>query len=243
MIDFTEKVINVVQRTKIKREDNSQQRVAVVGAISALAVIGLIAVIAFVVMQGGSNIDYSAIPMERTSDGAFILGNPEAPITIVAWEDFLCPHCQDYESTVEDIIRTYVATGKARFEFRMLVAIDQTYSALAFQLAECAEEAQPGSFWKARETMFRLTSTSRFNQSSGREFAEDMGIAYSTLLDCTGEANQYVTDVALAQQFGENVSGTPAVGWRLNGGEVRFDIINRQPSVEEVGVLVNNFGQ
>jgi hypothetical protein len=102
---------------------------------------------------------------------------------------------------------------------------------------------QAGSFWEARETMFRITSTSRFNQSSGREFAEAMGLSYSALLDCTGEANQYLTDVALANQFGENVTGTPAVGWRLNGGDVRFDIINRQPSVAEVGILVNNFGQ
>jgi hypothetical protein len=232
-------VINVVQRTKLKRADESQQRKVVVAAVSGLAVLVLIGVIAYLVFGGGSSIDYSKLHQERTSDGAFILGDPAAAITIVAWEDFLCPHCQDYESTVEEIIQKYVATGQARFEFRMLTAIDPTYSALAFQLVECAEELRPGSFWDARETMFRLTSTSRFNQSSGRSFAEDMGLSYSALLDCTSEATQYQTDVALAQTYGDNVSGTPSVAWRLNGGDVRFDIINRQPDASAIGVLLN----
>jgi protein-disulfide isomerase len=239
MKNFTEKVINVVQRTKLKRADESQQRKIVVAVVSGVAVLLLIGVIAYLLLGSGSNIDYSKIHQERTADGAFILGNPEAAITVVAWEDFLCPHCQDYESTVEEFIRTYVVTGQARFEFRMLTAIDATYSALAFQLVECAEELRPGSFWTARETMFRLTSTSRFGQSSGREFAERMGLSYSSLLDCTGEANQYETDVDLAQTYGDNVSGTPAVGWRLNGSDVRFDIINRQPDVSAIGILLN----
>jgi protein-disulfide isomerase len=210
--------------------------------VSALAVIALFAVVAFVIYGNQSRIDYTGIPMERTADGAFILGNPEASVTIVAWEDFLCPHCQAYEATLQQFIREYVATGQARFEFRMLVAIDATYSALAFQLVECAEESQPGSFWKARETMFHIASTSRFNQNSGREFANDMGMSYGALLNCTSEAEQYTVDMNLANQYGDAVTGTPAVGWRLDGGSVRFDIISRQPTVREMGSLITMFG-
>jgi hypothetical protein len=39
------------------------------------------------------------------------------------------------------------------------------------------------------------------------------------------------------------VTGTPAVGWRLNGGPVRFDFINRQPTVGEIGALISTFAQ
>ena len=231
----------MVQRTQIRKNDDAAQRQQIVIAVAALAVVALFAVVAFVIYGNQSKIDYSTIPMERTADGAFILGNPEANVTIVAWEDFLCPHCQAYESTIQDFIREYVATGRARFEFRMLVAIDEVYSALAFQLVECAEEARPGSFFTARETMFHLASTSRFGQNSGREFAADMGIPYGTLLDCTSEANQYTVDMALANQFGENVTGTPAVGWRMNGGEVRFDFISRQPDLSQIDGLIRTF--
>jgi protein-disulfide isomerase len=234
-------VIEVVQKTKINNSANERQQVVMI--VSALAVVALFAVIAFVIYGNQTSIDYSGIPMERTADGAFILGNPEAAVTIVAWEDFLCPHCQAYESTLQDFIQEYVATGKARFEFRMLIAIDPTYSALAFQLVECAELERPGSFWKARETMFHIATTSRFNANSGREFASQMGMPYGALLNCTSEADQYTTDMALANQFGENVSGTPSVGWRMNGGEVRFDVINRQPTLDQIGTLISMFGQ
>jgi protein-disulfide isomerase len=236
-------VIDVVQRTQYKSKNTSDDRQRIVLIISAVAVIALFAVIAYVIYGNQSRTDYSNIPMERTADGAFILGNPEAAVTIVAWEDFLCPHCQAYESTIEDFIVQYVATGQARFEFRMLIAIDPTYSALAFQLVECAELERPGSFFTARETMFRIATTSRFNANSGREFASQMGMPYGALLNCTSEADQYTTDMALANQFGENVSGTPAVGWRMNGGEVRFDVINRQPTLDQIGTLISMFSQ
>ena len=36
---------------------------------------------------------YAGIPRDRTEDGAFILGFEEAPVTLVVFEDFLCPHC------------------------------------------------------------------------------------------------------------------------------------------------------
>lgn len=228
----------MVQKTKLKNDD-MQRRNVVIGIV-AIAVIALVAIIAFVFLGNRSTIDYTNIPQERTADGAFILGNPEAAITIVAWEDFLCPHCQDYESTVEDFIREFVATGKARFEFRML-PISASLSPIAFSLVECAEEQQAGSFWKARETMFHITSTSNFNQNSGREFASQMNLPYGALLECTSAANQYQVDMALAGQYGDYVTGTPSVGWRVNGGEVRFDIISRQPSVEELAVLISNF--
>lgn len=228
----------MVQNTKLKN-DEIQRRNVVIG-IAVLAVIAVAAIIAFVFLGNRSTIDYSSIPQERTADGAFILGNPEAPITIVAWEDFLCPHCQSYESTVQDFIHEYVVTGKARFEFRML-PINASLSPIVFSLVECAEIQQAGSFWKARETMFHITSTSNFSQNSGRDFASQMGLPYGALLECSSTASQHNTDMALASQYGDYVTGTPAVGWRLNGGDVRFDIISRQPTVEELGVLIANF--
>lgn len=230
----------MVQNTKVKNSEQANRQV-VVAVIAVVAILVAAGAIAFFFLQGQDTINYSAIPQNRTADGAFVLGNPEAPITIVAWEDFLCPHCQAYESTLHQFFKEYVETGKARFEFRMMIAIDQTYSSLAFQLVECSEELQEGSFWKARETMFGLTSTSRFGASSGREFAQDMGIPYGSLLDCTSEASQFVTDQTLAQQYGEQVTGTPAVAWRLNNGDIRFDFISRQPTVAELGALVSTF--
>ncbi len=146
---------------------------------------------------------------ERLEDGGFILGDPDAPITIVAFEDFLCPHCQQYESTLKQIIEEYVATGQARFEYRMFTIVNPTFSPLSAQLVECAEELQPGSFWEAHDVMFNITSSSNFAANGARRFAQEMGLNYSDLLACTEDANQYQVDSELANQLG--ATGTPSV--------------------------------
>ncbi|MDQ7027236.1 MAG: DsbA family protein [Anaerolineae bacterium] len=220
---------------KVKNSEKQQTKLFVILGIVAVAVI---AIGAFIALQNNSDaiaLDYSTIPQGRTEDGAFILGDPEAPVTIVAFEDFLCPHCQSYQTELHEILQQYVVTGQARFEFRML-PISET-SRISFGLAECSDELEPNSFWDAHDTLFRIASTTRFNNASSRDFAEQMGLTYSDVLDCLATADQYETDGALANQFDE-VTGTPSVGWRLNGGPIRFDIINRRPNPAQVGTLI-----
>ena len=59
-------------------------------------------------------------------------------------------------------------------------------------------------------------------------------------MDCLDDANQVQTDLALANSIGggQAITGTPAVAWRLNGGEVRLDIISRRPNNDELASLV-----
>gem|GEM_PF-6126817 len=39
---------------------------------------------------------FASLPQSRTEDGGFVVGKPEAPITIVEFVDYACPHCQTY---------------------------------------------------------------------------------------------------------------------------------------------------
>jgi protein-disulfide isomerase len=220
---------------KVKNSERQMQLV-IVGGIIALVVIAIVAFVGLQVFTPSTSLDYGSLHQERTADGAFILGNPEAAITIVAFEDFLCSHCQDYEPEKQAILREYVATGRARFEFRMLPIAQ--LSAVSFGLAECADELQPGTFWQAHDLLFHIASTARFDQGSPRQFAEDMKLNYSEVLDCLETADQYQIDGQLASQY-EQVTGTPSVGWRLNGGDIRFDIINRRPTPAQIGSLLD----
>jgi protein-disulfide isomerase len=181
---------------------------------------------------------YDNIPQSRTEDGAFILGSPDAIITIVAFEDFLCPHCQSYQPELRQFIEEYVATGQARFEFRMLPI--SSMSAISFGLAECADELEPGTFWQAHDMIFEVASTTGFDQSSVQQITDAMGISYDEMLTCLEMADQYVIDGELALQYDE-VIGTPTVGYRLKGGELQFDTISRRPSVDEIGTLIESY--
>ena len=79
----------------------------------------LAALLALAVLPAAAQEDYFAlfadIPQSRTEDGAFVLGDPDAPVTIVEFADFMCPHCQAYQTTVNRFIEQYVATGQAKF--------------------------------------------------------------------------------------------------------------------------------
>ena len=87
-----------------------------------------------VLIEGGR---YAALQTFRRADGGFVLGDPKAPITIVAFEDFLCPHCQNYQTNVDTYIEEYVRSGQAQFEFRFYPLVNPQYSTIMAKTAEC----------------------------------------------------------------------------------------------------------
>ena len=54
-----------------------------------------------------------------TPEGGMRMGNPDAPVKIVEYASFTCPHCKRFEDEASDALpRKYVATGKVSYEFR-----------------------------------------------------------------------------------------------------------------------------
>ena len=52
-------------------------------------------------------------------DDDFFIGNPEAPVTIIAYESMSCSHCADFHNNTLDSIKAeYIDTGKVLFIFR-----------------------------------------------------------------------------------------------------------------------------
>lgn len=199
-----------------------------------IAIIGLFAVAAVVVaiiLSGGSapsteaQIDYAQIPQSRTGDGAFVLGFDTAPITVVEFADFTCPHCQEYTDTINTFIRDYVATGKAKFEYRMYAGTGSQYREYAAHIAECADDLSPGGFWPAHDIIFEYGRAGRYEEV-GRVIADQLKISYSNLLQCASSANQYDTDVNVGSAAG--VQGTPAIMIRMGDGNLSWITIGNQ---------------
>jgi len=81
---------------------------------------------------------YQGLIRRVTGDGASILGDPAAPITLVEFTDFSCAHCAAYRQTIHEFVTRYVRAGKARYELRILAGLDPAGSPLAAQAALCA---------------------------------------------------------------------------------------------------------
>lgn len=168
---------------------------------------------------------YAGIPAARMEDGGFVLGFPDAPLTVVEFSDFMCPHCQNYAlEIVHPLIETYVATGQVKFEYRMLPIVNPVFSVLAAQIAECAAADDPLLFWYAHDVLFELGRSRSLNETAPAVVAERLELDEAELLACIETADQYVTDSLLADD--QRVTGTPGIRVRVGDAEPDVIVVN-----------------
>jgi protein-disulfide isomerase len=103
-----------------------------------------------------------------------ILGNKNAPVTIVEYGDYQCPYCSEYfESVQPGIVKNYLDTGKAKMVFRNLAFLGPE-SVAAAQAAECAEDQN--QLWPYHDALY-TAKLADFNKGG----AEDDGVLSRTL--------------------------------------------------------------
>ena len=120
-----------------------------------------------------------------------VMGDPAAPVLIEAYEDYQCPHCQRFNTALEDTIRNdLVAPGKARYEYknRFVISVDSMFAAAA---AECA--ADQGMFWEYHDQLFsNLERNPRFiNEDNLKSIARDLGLDTGTFDRCLDTREHY----------------------------------------------------
>jgi protein-disulfide isomerase len=205
----------------------SNRNMFIIGGIIGVAVLVALAVILISFQSSNRSevsLDYAAIPQSRLADGGFVLGNPDAPITIIEFADYACSHCQDYEPTVTQFINQYVRTGLARYEFRVFPTAGGQVTAFFGTIAMCFDEQQPGAFWSARDLLFQKAEAGNYDQSTIREVASELGVNYEQALSCAQDNDQVQTDTALGQSLG--VNGTPAVRVRYGDNPAQLLTVN-----------------
>lgn len=83
-----------------------------------------------------------------------VMGDAKAPVTVIEYASMTCPHCAHFtETTLPELKKRYIDTGKVRFIFREF-PLDQL-AAAAFMLARCAGETDSSKYFTMIDTMFR----------------------------------------------------------------------------------------
>ena len=86
------------------------------------------------------------------SNGSPILGDPNAPITLVEFGDYQCHYCNVFFQSIEkDILKNYVDTGKVKIIFKDYNIIGED-SVIASQGAHCANDQ--GLFWEYHDILY-----------------------------------------------------------------------------------------
>jgi len=223
---------------KPKSANRNQQGIIIVGVVVAAVVVFVIAIL----LSGNANVqtlEYTSLNPTRSEEGAFVIGDPNAPVTLVEFADFGCPHCQSYHSIIQQFIETYVATGQARFEYRIYPTAGGQTSVFTGKIAECIDDASPGAFWNAYDRYYAMARTGTyFTDGASRSIVQELGLSYSDVISCSESANQVNVDIAFGNARG--VQGTPAVmirygdsdaewitfqGTEYNRGSVPFDVL------------------
>jgi protein-disulfide isomerase len=222
-----------VQSRAAKAQAQRAQITVIVGIAASVLLFVVVLLVALsqsgVTLFGGSvlaSTSYAQIPQTTTAEGAPVLGNPDARITLMEYADFSCLHCADYHSsTIKQVIDQYVRTGKARFIFQpFLLGGFGVYSEIASQAALCA--GKQGHFWEMQDALFNLQAQqgyTAYSLDAMKTMADSLKLNTSALLTCvnSGETMQTLRTIhSLGEKMG--VQGTPSVLFSTDGKTYNF---------------------
>jgi protein-disulfide isomerase len=84
-----------------------------------------------------------------------VLGNANAPVTLVEYASTTCPHCAEFhEEAWEQLKTNYIDTGRVRFVFREFPTPPPAIAVAGFQLARCGGATSEQYFTRVGE-LFR----------------------------------------------------------------------------------------
>jgi protein-disulfide isomerase len=152
--------------------------------------------------------------------GAPSLGRADAPVTIIEFSDFECPFCQRYsKSTLPEIKRDYVDTGKVRYVF-MDFPLEQMHAKArkAGEAAHCAGEQ--GKFWEMHDMLFEQTANLDVRQYP--EYAKTLKLDSAAFDLCLGSGKQSAKiNDGLTSGRSVGISATPSfIITKTDGGNI-----------------------
>lgn len=92
-----------------------------------------------------------AAQVTRGEGGSHILGNPAAPVRLVEYVSYTCPHCKDFVEESATGLRRYIASGQVSLEVRHLVL-----SAPDIGMTVAAQCGAPARFFSRHDSLMAL---------------------------------------------------------------------------------------
>ena len=183
----------------------------------------------------GDRDSYQGMPVGFTEEGYPYLGDPDAPVTLEEYSDFLCPFCgRHFAHTVPTLIDQYVQTGQVKYVFRdMPLAGLHPTASRGHVAARCAAEQGAGYFWTMHDELFgrqnewsQLPDPADFLTGVAQALGLDM-TAYQECLASGRTEGPVQESVAAGGELGFN--GTPSFQFiQHNSGET-YSLVGAYP--------------
>ncbi len=168
-------------------------------------------------------------------DDDAILGDANAPITIVEFSDFQCPYCAMFhKETLASLKAEYLDTGIVRFIYRDFPLGMHPQAKPAAMAAECARVVASNN---KDEVYFKMHNWLFENQSvwSGQtdaeiqfvEAAKDFGVNIEACLANEDTKREVESDYAAGRKYGVNSTPILFVNGKKLTGAVPYDALKQ----------------
>jgi len=220
---MSKKQPSVSKRQELREQRQRKQRTRrwlIIGGvtIAALVLVGLLILPSIQQAAAPVGTVVQITPRSLPNPQGTNLGDPNAPVKIVVYEDFQCPSCRNYTETIEpQIIQNDVATGKVYYQFKQFPFIDTNSttkeSHQAANASMCA--AAQNRFWDYHDMLFANQTGENQGAFTNKRlvaFAQDLGLnmnEFNTCFQNNTYKDQIDKDYAEGQAAG--VNGTPSV--------------------------------
>lgn len=133
-------------------------------------------------------------------------GAEDAPVTIVEFADFECPHCRLAARVLEDVLERY--PGKVRIAYKFFPLASHPNGELAARAAAAA--MKQGKFWEMHALLFEHQDS--LEPSSFEKFAKQIGLDV-TKWKADFNAKEIADRVSRDRKEGDKleIAGTPAL--------------------------------
>lgn len=205
------------KQREVERRRNRQ--ILVLVALVAVAAVAVILVIlsnqpADAPLPEESIARYEGIPQSTNEDGFPVLGDPDAPVQLVEYSSFDCPHCMEFYEFVTPTLIERAEAGDISFTYVPVYGTGGIPNGQgAARAALCAGEQ--GAFWPYHSALFSWQGLFG-NQALGGNRLESgasaLGLDMGAWLNCIQSGRQdEVLQNAIASMSTDGVQGTPTL--------------------------------
>jgi len=173
--------------------------------LSIPIIIGII-VGSFVVGYGTNSNNSETLTSEKLiKNGSPIMGNIDAPITILEWGDYQCTYCYKFhQNTLNIINEEFIKTGKVKIIFKDF-PLNGPDSKLAAEASYCAQDQQ--KYWEYHDELYKNWGGERtgwITREALTKFAQSTELNIEEFNKCL-DVHKYQNKVDSIHNFGKEI--------------------------------------
>ncbi|HKP44308.1 DsbA family protein [Mycobacterium sp.] len=210
----------------LKAADRKRNLAIQIG-LTSIVVIFAVALVLYIVMNGSKKPAEGEAKSIRVTSSKLVTkeGSSDPKVVLSMYEDFLCPHCGQFEQQFGPTVRKLIDTGAVAADYYMVAILDrpqnQNYSSRAGGAAYCVADENIDAFQRFHAKLYQEqpseTATS-FPDNEQLITSARLSGAGGSVPDCINKGRYTAMVQGMAKATG--IQATPTI--RINGEDYQY---------------------